>query len=360
MQAKSQAGDLLLGIEPTRHCNLRCRHCLRQNRSRQGELPLPLFERILDEAQCFGRPHIALTGGEPTLHSRFFDLLAAVSRRGLTCHFVSNGTTFGRLAAHLADIGPALSGVSFSLDGASERTHDALRGRGTFRQTALAIALARHRGLYVTVQLVVTRLNRHELTEMPALCGDLGAQALFFSHAQPSPSLYEHHLQLSPAEWRGVEEETSALGRSSSVGIKPRLAVGGYDPGALAPCTALQHQSLNVDWQGRLTLCCQLSGTSAEAKPADAVADLRRTSLPAARAQLLGLIDEVLRERLAAMSAGRFDGLDAFQCWFCHKRFRKIDWLAEYPDDPWVQGEPYFARRHRAAPAVPKKRGGGR
>jgi MoaA/NifB/PqqE/SkfB family radical SAM enzyme len=337
---------LLIGIEPTRHCNLRCIHCLRADTFTKEEIPLALFTRILDEARVYGRPHIALTGGEPTLHKHFTSLLGAIQERGYTCHFVSNGKNFADLIGGLGPYRTALQSVSFSVDGATEETHDTIRGKGSFRLVCLAIAIARYKGLWVTVQIVVNRQNRHELQAMPQLCKDLGAQTLFFCHSQPTADLYQAKLQLTPDEWLEVEQETRELAQTTS-GVPPRIAAGMYDPGTVAPCSALQHRSLNIDFRGRLTLCCQLSGVGDDTNREDVIADLNQVSLAEAHRLLLARIQEVLGERLAGIATGAFGELDKFQCWFCQKRFKKLDWMRQHPDDAWVARDPYL----RALPA---------
>ena len=57
---------------------------------------------------------------------------------------------------------------------------------------------------------------------------------------------------------------------------------------------------LNIDYKGRLTLCCQLSNyRDAQGDGDDVVGDLKKIGLPAALNNLMNLVTTVHKERLA-------------------------------------------------------------
>lgn len=339
------ADRLLIGIEPTRLCNLNCVHCLRNDTGTPDEISLELLARIFEQARVYGSPHISLTGGEPTLHSRFFDILDLMREHGFRCSVSSNGHNFLGLVSRLESYRDVLPCMSFSLDGAREATHDRIRGSGSFQRVLLAIATARYRGFGVTVQLAINRVNRGELAEVSDLCKSLGVQTLFVAHTQPTHGLYHANLQLSPDAWRDVESEVRRIARTTD-GIKPQLSVGTWGPGVPAPCFALQMRSLNIDYRGRLTFCCQLSGVANS--ETDVVADLNEVSLAEAHQQLLDLTARVIKERLTRITSGTLTGANGFHCWHCNKSFGKLDWMRRFPEDPWVAGDPELARKRAA------------
>jgi radical SAM protein with 4Fe4S-binding SPASM domain len=65
-----------LQIHVTEKCNLRCKNCFNQNTSQ--EIGVSSFKRLHDSADRSGFSSITLTGGEPLLHSHFYDLLDAI------------------------------------------------------------------------------------------------------------------------------------------------------------------------------------------------------------------------------------------------------------------------------------------
>lgn len=348
MPRESVPTGLLIGIELTTRCDLGCRHCLRRPARARDFEPAQL-ESILRQAEPYGRLHLAFTGGEPTLHPEAVEILRITQRFGHSCHFVTNGQAFEDIAAHLKHFRDTVEGIAVSLDGATAATHEQLRGPGTYAPAAWAIATAARMGLRVTVQMSICRVNRCDMQSMTELCARLGVHALFFCHMQPTQRLYELNWQLTPREWLEVETQTRELAASGR-GVPPQLAVGGSQPPHLAPCMALQHQSLNIDAYGRLTLCCQLSGTADEAGArgsdrcdiiaGDIIADLGVTPLGQAHQQLLRQMQPLVAARLTALNRG--SNLDRFHCWFCQKYFGRINWMHAYPDDPWVCGDRYF------------------
>jgi PqqA peptide cyclase len=115
-------GPPRLTVELTNTCNLHCSYCLRDEDALHHDpatfLPVALFARVAGDAKAaMGIEHVMFTGGEPTLHRQFGDILAAVGELGLTCSFVTNGWHFERVWPLLAAHRQTVTHVSFSLDG---------------------------------------------------------------------------------------------------------------------------------------------------------------------------------------------------------------------------------------------------
>jgi MoaA/NifB/PqqE/SkfB family radical SAM enzyme len=312
----------LLGVELTGHCDLRCRHCLRDDLSTVVELEPDFLGRLLDQALVLGPPHVAFTGGEVTLHTRFFELLHVVAERDLTFHFVTNGKSYPRIRAGLLDLRGAMTGFTVSLDGASRAVHDRIRGRGSWDRAVMAIALAARDEWQVTVQMAVNAVNRHELHAMAELCRDLGVSLLVYAHTQPTERASRNELGLAPDEWLRIDEAVETIAREIELPVM--LSAGHYDPNPMAHCQTLRHQSFNVDCHGRLTFCCQLSGVAGEPRDADVIADLHQVPFLEAIEAHVELSHRVTRERLRYLAAHPDDPNKSFHCHFCLERFGKL------------------------------------
>jgi hypothetical protein len=88
---------------------------------------------------------------------------------------------------------------------------------------------------------------------------------------------------------------------------------------------------MNVDYRGRLSLCCNLSGFRGAAAEPDVVADLNVESFASALAKLRELADTQLQKRRAALAELRAEGItpDLYAgspCLFCLQTFGKIPW----------------------------------
>ena len=84
-------------IELTNRCNLSCGHCFDERHAATGDLPLEILEKVLREGKSCGIEQISFTGGEPTIHRRFEEILERVSAAGYSFSFVSNGTSFPKI-----------------------------------------------------------------------------------------------------------------------------------------------------------------------------------------------------------------------------------------------------------------------
>ncbi len=343
----------MLGIELTGHCDLRCKHCLRDDLHTVVELEPEFVADLLDQALRLGPPHVAFTGGEVTLHSRFLDVLRIVDARDLTFHFVTNGNSYPRLREDLlAFRGRAMSGFTVSLDGATRATHDRIRGKGSFDRAAMTIALAARDGFEVTVQMAVNAANRHELAAMAELCRDLGASLLVFAHTQSTERASRNGLDLAAAAERELDREVEAIGRDA--GLPVMISAGHWDPNPMAHCQTLRHQSFNVDCRGRLTFCCQLSGVAGEPESADVVADLREVPLARALEAHLEESHRLTRDRLRYLEASPDDPYRDFHCRFCLVRFGKLAHLGEHAPE-LGRAEPPLPAGARPEPFVPRR-----
>ncbi len=312
---------LLFGVELTRHCNLRCLHCLRENRTSTFEFDDSLFRSIVSQAAMLGKPNFAFSGGEPTLHTKLVSFLRILADHELPCHIVTNGSHFADLHESFQRFKGTLTAISVSLDGIDEKTHDALRGRGSFRTAMMAIALAVRAGFEVTVQCVVCRLNRHQLEDMAKLCDELGVSLLLFAYLFPVPRAVKNKLPIAPDEWTDVEQEIEALIQCGPLPIG--ISTGHRDPVPFAHCESLRHLSYNIDSHGQLTFCCQLSGAAGVTEPKDVVADLREVPLLDALERHMEMAARLVQTRMRYRAANPDDPHRDFHCHFCFNHFEK-------------------------------------
>lgn len=84
----------VLDMELNGGCNLKCPSCpqaVGREKEFLKKLPLPLFEKVIDDAMQYGLKTVTLHGsGEPTLNRNFPDYIRAVKSRGLTCISFTN------------------------------------------------------------------------------------------------------------------------------------------------------------------------------------------------------------------------------------------------------------------------------
>jgi hypothetical protein len=146
----------------------------------------------------------------------------------------------------------------------------------------------------------------------------------------PDPHPFASGLEPGPAERRTVDAELQALRARSDFPVG--LAPGSWSED-LFPCAPLRAEEFNLDWQGRLGLCCQLSGFGAQDQAL--AADLNQVTLAEGLAALRALRDAFKREKQARRASAEWQDDDHFACWHCAKRFDPLQWLREAPNHPW-------------------------
>ena len=249
-------------IYVTNRCNLRCKHCyMSSGDALPNEIGTPDRLRAIDlfADHCPGSK-VTFTGGEALLNPDIFLLLAHARSRGLRTELYSNGLTI-KDSGFAERIAKSIDEVQVSIDGASEYTNDAIRGRGTFHKIIRGIKLldqARHTSntnfkyrLAITltalnmddirsnIQTFVTSLGLHERPEIRiGTVGKLG-------RAKENPDLVQDHDALQMAQAEIVNEFShsgmhrmliSKVNRfTKTCGMGLSITIGA--DGAIYPCT---------------------------------------------------------------------------------------------------------------------------
>ena len=336
-QAVSTAPNELkhISLELTNTCNLHCSYCARDDdalyHAPASFFSVELLRRIIrsaKQADC-GFNSISFTGGEVTIHPRFKEIVETVREEGWRFDFVTNGWHFERVYQTLLENREALHVVAFSLDGPTRETHDFWRGEGSFVRVMRAITRCYMKGIPFLIKTGIRRDTIPLLEQFALLAARLGAGAIHFSHLLPTSAGAEEASGLSLEERAHAEQEIAVL--SNIFKMKIGIATGYYNLDPAPPCDALQGANCNVDYRGRLTLCCNLSGYRGAAEETDVVADLTREDFAEGFVRLRRLAAQQLeRRRLALQEIARegseADLYTASPCLFCLRSFGKIPW----------------------------------
>lgn len=328
-------------VELTNVCNLHCSYCVRDEddlyHSPADFFPPDLLRRIVARAkETWGLRRVTFTGGEVTVHPQFGEIVEAVADLGVQFTVITNGWHFDRVHPLLLKHREALRAVAFSLDGPTREEHDRWRGEGSFARVVRAMTRCRVTGLRFHLKANVRRDTLPRLQEFALFASRLGAAGLHFAHLLPTSGGVEDESALTQEERREAEHEIAIL---SNIFRMPVTILAGYhDIDPAPPCESLDGTACNVDFRGRLTLCCNLSGYRGAAADSDVVADLRREDFAEGYERLRRVAaeqNERRRRSLAAFAdAGReADLYTASPCLFCVQSFGKIPWRGVYTGD---------------------------
>ncbi len=175
---------LVMTIEATNACNLRCPYCF----TGAGEigrektmLQMRLFDRMLDELGSRLLRMEFYNWGEPLLNKNIYEMIEKASRRGIATNISTNfSIPFDEERAEkLVRSGLAVLGVS--LDGATQASYEQYRRRGDLDlalRNCRLVADAKKRLGSSTPEMVwefhIFPHNRHEIDDGRALAEDIG------------------------------------------------------------------------------------------------------------------------------------------------------------------------------------------
>ena len=313
----------------TDRCQLNCDHCLRDPGLKSADLEVELIESVLDQAQrLYNICQIALTGGEPTLHPQFNDIIDAIVDRHMTWHMVTNGQNFQRVVASL-EARPsrleALTLLNFSLDGVTEEIHDGIREKGSFREIMRAITLSESRGLDFALQMCINARNVHQVDEMALLASHLGASRLLYAVIQPTGTFLDRQLYLPVSVLSALRDRIARLSGAMKIEISLSHAVPYDSP--FFECDVYRHRALHVDTRGHLNLCCQHSGIPSSDPEMVSLGDLHEVPLATARMGAVERVFQMQKARLDAIEAGTLDKWDRSPCNWCLKQHGMPHWI---------------------------------
>jgi len=254
-------------VELTTECNLSCLHCFHSS-ERARLTPKQIISIALRIARDVHISHVVLTGGEPFVceTDTLVEAVEGVSRQGGRPHIVTNGTLCSIDALQrLAYAG--LETLLVSLDGATSRTHDSIRGKaGAFERTVQSVRDARQLGLTVRVLFNVMRANCEEVARMIQLCGDLGVATLTLFRCTPVAwNLSLSTQYLSDDEWSEllVRDVEPSIRRGGDMRVlyeptmiaQPDVARSLREAGFLASCMAKRREEVYLASDGSFYAC---------------------------------------------------------------------------------------------------------
>lgn len=177
---------ICLTWELTYACNLACRHCLSSSGRRDPrELTTDEGKALIDEFERMQIFYVNIGGGEPTIRSDFWELLAYATDHHVGVKFSTNGSRITEEAAALLAANDYLD-VQISLDGATAEVNDAVRGEGSFATAMTAMERLSAAGMRnFKISVVVTRTNAEQLDAFAEIAERFGAQ-LRLTRLRPS------------------------------------------------------------------------------------------------------------------------------------------------------------------------------
>lgn len=171
--------------EITLKCNLRCAHCLSDSGvASADELTHLECLRLVDQLTALKVFQVNIGGGEPFIRDDFLDLLDYCHEKGLVTCVSTNGMLIDNgLAKRLSRL--KMLYLQVSLDGATPKVNNPIRGKGSYEKILNAIACLARQGAAFSINAVLTRTNYPQLDTLREMAKEYGAE-LRVSRFRPS------------------------------------------------------------------------------------------------------------------------------------------------------------------------------
>jgi radical SAM/SPASM domain protein of ACGX system len=162
-----------------------------------------VLSNCLDMCEKANRiPYFYITGGDPILHSRFWEILQLLKSREIAFTILGNPFHLSdEICRRLRSYG--CERYQLSIDGLKD-THDSIRKHGSFDTTLEKIKCLRDAGIRCAIMTTVSGTNKDQIPAIIDLVVE--HQADIFAFARYCPTSNEKSAHLTPLEYRDVLE----------------------------------------------------------------------------------------------------------------------------------------------------------
>ena len=158
-------------IKPTLKCVGNCEGCgsrqsLYSDIQNEKVLDIDDYKKLFVELQEMGMKKLVISGGEPTLYQKIYELLELASSFDFS---LSMNTTGYGLTEQMIQ---KLDAINFSLNGYNNEIDSKIRNKVIFNHTIAAIKLAKKQGVCVNVNCIVNKYNYDSLDKLLELVNE--------------------------------------------------------------------------------------------------------------------------------------------------------------------------------------------
>ncbi|MCU7834972.1 MAG: radical SAM protein [gamma proteobacterium symbiont of Taylorina sp.] len=227
---------LIMNIEPTNYCNLKCYYCPRERADKgNGFISWELYKKIIDELKDANHQLIMLhlfKDGESFLHPDFIKMIEYAKKNNIAKTVRLNSNAVDWKDGFVDEIiHSGLDDITISIDAALPESYKRDKGHDRLKQ----------------VERNVNNLIKRR-SELGAEKPFIRVKAMEFEHMQQS------ELQLFIDRWTGISDEVQITGIHNWSGEISGLENTDEKSLERFPC-AIMWYSLVVNWDGKVTVC---------------------------------------------------------------------------------------------------------
>ncbi|MBU0648442.1 radical SAM protein [Patescibacteria group bacterium] len=253
-------------FEVTGRCNHNCTYCY--NVWKHGSYPKGeeldidgwemVLNKLIDQTNI---RMVSISGGEPLLYPRIFDLVRLIGKKGLKLNFLTNGSLMiEKNAKKLMEFGVSIFEIPFV--GVSGEQHRQIKGADDYEKVMEGIANLTSQEAKVVAVMVATKDNIDDIAEIVEMIVVLGCRGLMFNRINPAckkqvdllPSIEQLKVALKYLdEFAGKYN----FGVACSIPIQPCLIdMSQYSNLSSGYCPSGNNKSyFTIDWLGNVRVC---------------------------------------------------------------------------------------------------------
>lgn len=173
-------------------CNLKCKHCYQSNNI--TEITDFYYEKVLDQYallirelrksyKCNIRAMVTITGGEPLLYPKFWDICKLVKKHNFLLGILTNGTLLTKKTVeNIKRLDPFY--VQVSIDGTEEH-HNEIRGNDAFEKAIQGLKELIDHKIRTSISFTAHALNYKDFYEVASLGAQLGVNCVWSDRLIP-------------------------------------------------------------------------------------------------------------------------------------------------------------------------------
>ena len=225
-------------VEPTNHCNLKCKMCSRSVMKRQcGFMEFDTFKKVVDECVKYSAAIRLIRWGEHLLHPGIFDFISYAKRKGVLLHLTTNALLLdGEKAARLVEL--QLDSLIVSMQGADKAGYEDMRNNNKY-------------------ELLVKNVKK-----LMELRKEAGSSKPFVHISSTMTDETEKQIEDFIDFWSATVDSVG-VGKTYFAMVDKdgyRNEIAQYLPRetvkkTYSPCTEV-YQKISVNWNGDITACC--------------------------------------------------------------------------------------------------------
>ncbi len=207
----------ILILYPFARCDCRCGMCDIWRGPGHALLDPTVVAASVEGWRDLGVRRVVLSGGEPLLHPRLWDIAAPIAAAGIGITLLTAGL---QLERHAADVARHVDDVVVSLDG-PPGVHDTIRGvPGAFRRLAAGVAAVRARAPRpaVTARCTVQQANFRHLRRIVDTALGIGVDAVSFLAVDATSDAFNR-----PGGWPTGRRDAVALTTADLPALRAEL-----------------------------------------------------------------------------------------------------------------------------------------